>query len=187
MMKSLLLSMLVFTLFIGCSHKDKIDQNELQKVMTIENVILKDSVLDQPVKIKILSIAKEIKEKLNINMYVLVELDNGIDMNLSKDERITLLKNYNNSNTKNLAEPNIVLVLSVKQFYLDILGSNSIISKDKEDDILENYMIPILASKENNSMNIKINAAILNGFAKLADVLAEQKNLQLNSTNLVNH
>lgn len=186
MMKSLLLSALVFTVFIGCLQKDIEKQNELQKVdESFENVILKDTVLDERIKIKILSISKEVREKLKINMHVVVELDNGIDINLPIDERKILMQTYYNLITKDLPEPNITLALSSKQFYLNILSSNNIISEDSKNDILENYMIPILASKENHKMNVKINGAVLNGFSKLADVLAEQKDLKLQTTKII--
>ena len=51
-----------------------------------------------------------------------------------------------------------------------------------KDEILGGYVIPLLASKDKNTLMAKASAATLNGFAQIADSIAESKNIKLNSS-----
>ena len=50
------------------------------------------------------------------------------------------------------------------------------------DDILDNYVIPLLASKDKNTLFAKTSAAVLNGFAQMADSIANSQNIKLDSS-----
>ena len=55
----------------------------------------------------------------------------------------------------------------------------SIIDKD---DILDGYVIPLLASKDKNTLFAKTSAASLNGYAQIADSIAKNANIKLESS-----
>ena len=44
-----------------------------------------------------------------------------------------------------------------------------------KNDILDGYVVPLLASKDKNTLFAKVSAATLNGYAAIADILAESK------------
>jgi ABC-type antimicrobial peptide transport system permease subunit len=51
-----------------------------------------------------------------------------------------------------------------------------------KDDVLGGYVIPLLASKDKNSLMAKASAATLNGYAQIADSIAAYKNIKLKSS-----
>ena len=51
-----------------------------------------------------------------------------------------------------------------------------------KDDILDGYVVPLLASKDKNTLFAKVSAATLNGYAAVADTIAESKNVKLESS-----
>ena len=54
-----------------------------------------------------------------------------------------------------------------------------------KNDILNEYVVPLLASKDKNTLPSKISAASLNGYSAIADSLASSKNIVL-ETNIGN-
>jgi len=73
--------------------------------------------------------------------------------------------------------------MALDQMYVNILYSDeklaSIVNKDE---ILNDYVIPLLASKDKNSLKSKISAAVLNGYAEIADRVAKYKDIELESS-----
>ena len=49
-------------------------------------------------------------------------------------------------------------------------------------DILEGYIVPLLASQDKNTLFAKVSAATLNGYAAIADTLAEAKQIKLETS-----
>ncbi len=43
-------------------------------------------------------------------------------------------------------------------------------------------LLPLLASKDKNSLFAKASAAILNGYAAIADIIADSRNIELKSS-----
>lgn len=136
---------------------------------------------------KINSIGLEVQNKINVNIYLDVKGDNGIAINLPMSQKYKLMKQKDNlliQNTKKLSKKDfIILVIALDQEYANILYSNEklkqIISKD---DILNGYVIPLLASRDKNLLKSKVSAATLNGYAQIGDMLAEYKNIKLESS-----
>jgi hypothetical protein len=127
-------------------------------------------------------IAEEIKLKLNINLYLYVTKNNNITEQYG-DERDNRSREFENKvldliDTKNNY---VVLILAIDQKWLNIRMSSEL--KDIIDikDIRE-YLRPLLASKDKNTLSAKISAACFNGYAQIADVLAEDKGIELISS-----
>ena len=82
----------------------------------------------------------------------------------------------------NLEKPYAVLTISVDQLYTNILMSDDLKNVIDKDDILDNYVIPLLASKDKNTLFAKTSAAVLNGFAQMADSVANSRDIKLDSS-----
>ncbi len=152
---------------------------------TQNNFILKhDGLIDQRAQDKINEIGLEAKDKLGVNIYTYIIENNGIDPALPREQRKTMMKFFNQKLISSVEEkiPYAILVISIDQKYTNILASKNIILKLDKDDILDGYVIPLLASKDKNSLFAKTSAATLNGIAQIADSLAQQKGIELTSS-----
>lgn len=149
---------------------------------TDKYIISHGGILDSRAELKINEIGNEVKSKLNVNIYVDIKGDNGIDTKLPRDVRVKMMKKIEQNTVKNLKAPYAVLSLSMDQMYASILMSDDLKDIINKDDILGGYVIPLLASKDKNTLMAKASAATLNGFAQIADSIAESKNIKLNSS-----
>jgi hypothetical protein len=95
-------------------------------------------------------------------------------------EKVNFIKEYEANITKDLKEPFVLISISVEDTHLNILKSKDVII-DK-DDILDTYIIPVLASKDKNSLYNKVTLAMLNGYAAVTDNIASSKGLVLESS-----
>ena len=145
-------------------------------------ILTHDGLIDSRAQDKILEIGNESKEKLGINLYIDIKEDNGIDPKEKRDIRKTLMKEKEKEIVSTLEKPYAVLTISINQLYTNILMSEDLKKVIDRDDILDNYVIPLLASKDKNSLFAKTSAAVLNGFAQMADSVAESKNIKLESS-----
>ena len=145
-------------------------------------ILTHDGLIDSRAQDKILEIGNESKEKLGINLYIDIKEDNGIDPKEKRDIRKTLMKEKEQEIVSKLEKPYAVLTISINQLYTNILMSEDLKKVIDRDDILDNYVIPLLASKDKNSLFAKTSAAVLNGFAQMADSVAESKNIKLESS-----
>ena len=148
----------------------------------IDFVLNTGGLLDQRAYVKINQIGNEVKQKLGINIYLDVKGNNGIDLNLNIKQRIKLMKQKEKELVKNLKKPYVVLTIAVDQQYANILVSDDIKSQIDRDDILDGYVIPLLAAKDKNTLNAKVSAAVFNGYAQIGDSLAEQHHIKLKSS-----
>lgn len=149
---------------------------------TDKYILSHGGILDARAELKIKEIGDEVKSKLNVNIYVDIKGDNGIDTKLPRDVRVKMMKNIEQNTVKNLKAPYAVLSLSMDQMYASILMSDDLKDIINKDEILGGYVIPLLASKDKNTLMAKASAATLNGFAQIADSIAESKNIKLNSS-----
>ena len=145
-------------------------------------IITHDDLIDQRAQDKILEIGNEAKQKLGINLYVDVKENNGIDRKIERQERIEMMKKIEANLVKDLPTPYAVLTIAVDQTYASILMSDDLKTIIDKDDILDGYVIPLLASKDKNTLFAKTSAACLNGFAQMADSVAKAKNIKLDSS-----
>jgi hypothetical protein len=145
--------------------------------------ILNDSsLIDQRAEEKIFQIGSEVKSKLNVNLYIDLKEDNGLDIKLPREERIEKMRQIEQDLIKALPKPYAVLTISVEQLYASILMSEDLKEIIDKDEILDGYVIPLLASKDKNTLFAKTSAATLNGYAQMADSIAASQNIELTSS-----
>ena len=156
----------------------------ISNVKAIQNpyIISTDGLIDERAQVKITEIGDEAKSKLNVNLYINVKRDNGIDIKEDRDIRRKQMKAKEQLLIQNLKKPYVVLTIAVDQLYTNILMSDDLKDIIDRDDILDNYVIPLLASKDKNSLFAKTSAAVFNGYAQMADSIADSKNIKLESS-----
>lgn len=156
---SLLIFLSIFHTFINASGSFYILKNEA--------VILPKAM------IKIDEVGNELKEKTSINLFLIAKstINNQKITEFEKNIASTLIKPY------------ILISFAKKEQKVDIITSSkkldNIIDKDE---ILDDYIIPILVSYDKNSEISKSSASLLNGYIEIADRIAEDYNIELKSS-----
>ena len=145
-------------------------------------ILTHDGLIDQRAQNKILEIGNEVKAKLGVNIYIDIKENNGLNITLVREKRIKLMKIIERNLVKDLKKPYVVLTISVDQMYANILMSDDLKDIIDRDNILDGYVIPLLASKDKNTLFAKTSASTLNGFAQIADSIAQSKNIELESS-----
>ncbi|MCK5110693.1 MAG: hypothetical protein KAQ94_04155 [Arcobacteraceae bacterium] len=147
-------------------------------------ILLHDGLIDQRAQDKIQQIGDEVQKKLKTDIYVHIIENNGINMDLPRGERIIQMREFDKKVLSKLKQTQnyALLTLSIDQMYANILMSDNLKSIIDKDDILSGYVIPLLASKDKNTLFAKTSAACLNGYAQIADSLAKNKNIKLESS-----
>lgn len=139
------------------------------------NIFIKnENIIDERAVKQIELIGKELKEKTGVNTYII-----AIN-SLNKAPLIT----YEQNLSKTLTEPFILLSLVKEDKQVDIFCSKDMNDKFDKEAILSPYplngtILPILASKKGKD---KYSAAILNGYADIADQVAESYDINLKTS-----
>ncbi len=145
-------------------------------------ILTHDGLIDQRAQDKIFQIGTEVKSKLDVNLYVDIKENNGIDTKLPFEEKQKQIRQYDKDLVKDLKAPYAVLVILLDQKHMTVLMSDDLKSIIDKDDIRDGYVVPLLASKDKNTLFTKTSAAILNGYAQMADSVAKSKNIELESS-----
>ena len=141
-----------------------------------------DNLIDDRAKEKINQIGSEVKSKLGVNIYVYTKSTLGLDENIKTKEKIEIIKNFENQLLQTLEKPYVLLTLAVEETHINLLTSDDLKDKISKNEILDGYVVPLLASKDKNTLFAKVSAATLNGYAAIADILAESQNVKLESS-----
>jgi len=145
-------------------------------------ILTNSAILDERAILKIKEIGDEAKATLGVNIYVDLKGDNGIDIDLPREQRVKLMKQKEKELIKRVKPPYAILTMAIDQMYASILLSPDLKKVVDRDDVLGGYVIPLLASKDKNSLIAKASAASLNGYAQIADSIAEYKSIKLKSS-----
>lgn len=147
-----------------------------------QNFLLNGDLIDIRAKEKILQMGNEVKSKLGVNIYLDSKVDLNIDPKLPTKDRLNLIKKYEDNILKNLEQPYVLLTIAMEQMHVNLYFSDSLKNIIDKDDILNGYVVPLLASKDKNTLASKVSAATLNGYAAIADTLAESQKIKLESS-----
>lgn len=153
-----------------------------QNLSAQEFILNDDKLIDDRAKEKINQIGAETKSKLGVNIYIYTKSTLGLEENIKTKDKIDFIKNYENQLVSSLEKPYVLLSLSVEDTHVNLLFSDELKSVLDKNDILNGYVVPLLASKDKNTLFAKVSAATLNGFAAIADTIAESKNIKLESS-----
>lgn len=153
-----------------------------QNLSAQEFILNDDKLIDDRAKEKINQIGTETKSKLGVNIYIYAKSTLGLEENIKTKDKIDFIKNYENQLVSSLEKPYVLLSLSVEDTHVNLLFSDELKSVLDKNDILNGYVVPLLASKDKNTLFAKVSAATLNGYAAIADTIAESKNIKLESS-----
>lgn len=153
-----------------------------QNLSAQEFILNDDKLIDDRAKEKINQIGTETKSKLGVNIYIYAKSTLGLEENIKTKDKIDFIKNYENQLVSSLEKPYVLLSLSVEDTHVNLLFSDELKGVLDKNDILNGYVVPLLASKDKNTLFAKVSAATLNGYAAIADTIAESKNIKLESS-----
>ena len=146
-----------------------------------QNFILKDDLIDIRAKDKIVEIGSEVKTKTGVNIYVYSTSSFNLDKDISTKDKIDYIKNYELDILKNLETPYVIITISLEDTHVNLYYSDTLEKIIDKNEILDDYVVPLLASKDKNTVGSKVSASVLNGYAAVADKLADSKNIELES------
>ena len=141
-----------------------------------------DKLIDDRAAVKINEIGAEVKSKLGVNIYVYAKSNLGLDENLKTKEKLDFIRNNENQIISTLEEPYVLLTIAVEETHVNLLFSDDFKDILDKNDILDGYIVPLLASQDKNTLFAKVSAATLNGYAAIADTLAEAKQIKLETS-----
>ncbi len=72
--------------------------------------------------------------------------------------------------------------MSLEDTHVNILFSKSLEGLIDKDMILNRHIVPLLASRDKNTIYAKVSAAMLNGYASIVDNIAEKRGIKLESS-----
>ena len=126
---------------------------------------------------------KELFEKTGVNVYIYTKKSYLDKETKDKKEKYTVIKEYEDKILTQIKAPYVLISVAVDDMHINLFNSadlNSVIDKDK---ILDRAIIPILVSKDKNSVYAKVSVALLNGYGEIADIVAmEVKGITLDSS-----
>lgn len=127
-------------------------------------------------------IGNEVKAKVGINIYLDLKGNNGIDSELPFNERVEKMNQLKHELVRDLPRPYAVLVIAMDQQYVGVLMSEDVKKMVDGADVRDSYVVPLLAAKDKNTMKSKMSAAAFNGYAQIADSVAEHNGMILESS-----
>lgn len=150
-----------------------------QNLLSNQYILSDDKLIDTRAEEKIKEIGDELKLKLGVNVYIHVKSTLGLPKDTKTKDKVEFIKNYENAILQKVKKPYVLLTMSAEDTHVNLLFSEDLASIIKKDDILDEYVIPLLASKDKNTLFSKVSASMLNGYSAIADNLAEAKNVKL--------
>lgn len=150
-----------------------------QSIFAQTFILNDDGLIDDRAKEKIEQIGSEVNSKLGINIYVYVKSTLGLNPDIKTKEKIEFIKTYENSIIQKINSPYVLLTIFVEDTHVNILASEDTKSIVDKNDILNGYVVPLLASKDKNTLFSKVSASALNGYSAIADSLSKAKNITL--------
>lgn len=145
-------------------------------------VLSDDGLIDQRAIGKIEQIGTEAQNRLGVNIYIYAKKSLGLDENISTKDKIKYIKEYEVNIKSNLVEPYVLLTMYLEDTHVNLIVSSQLEEVVNKNEILNNYVVPLLASKDKNSLYAKASASMLNGYAAIADTIAETKQVKLESS-----
>lgn len=146
-------------------------------------VLSSDGLIDKRAITKVEQIGNEAQSKLGVNIYVYAKQSLNLKEGTSTQDKIKYIKEHESQILPSLIKPYVLLTMAVEDTHVNLIVSSEDLKKVvNKNEILNDYVVPLLASKDKNSTFAKASAAILNGYAAIADIIAESKNIKLESS-----
>lgn len=145
-------------------------------------VLSSDGLIDPRAIEKIDQIGNEAQAKLGVNLYIYVKESLGLSKDISTKDKIEYIKKYESEIVSTLNKPYVLLTMSVEDTHVNLIISSKLEKIVNKNEVLNDYVVPLLASKDKNSTFAKASAAALNGYAAIADIIAKSKDVKLESS-----
>ncbi len=145
-------------------------------------VLSSDSLVDPRAIEKIEQMGNESKAKLGVNIYVYAKQTLGLKEGTTTQDKIKYIKDYESQIIQSLTKPYVLLTMAVEETHVNLIVSSKLKEIVDKNDILNGYVVPLMASKDKNSTYAKASAAILNGYAAIADTIAESRGIKLETS-----
>lgn len=131
---------------------------------------------------KIDEIGNELFSKTGVSVYLHALDFYPVNKFQDVEAKVAYIKELEQGIVEKLDSPFVLLSMAVKNRHVNIISSRGLESIVDRDDILDNYVVPLLASKDKNTPYAKVSAAVLNGYAEISDSIAESKGFKLESS-----
>lgn len=145
-------------------------------------VLSDGGLIDPRVIAKIDQIGNEAQVKLGVNIYVYAKATLGLPLDITLKDKIKYIKQTEEQVVKTLVKPYVLLTMAVEDTHVNLIVSSKLKEVVEKNEVLNDYVVPLLASKDKNSTYAKASASILNGYAAIADIIADSKNIKLESS-----
>ncbi len=131
---------------------------------------------------KIDEMGNELLKKTGISVYIYAKESYRDRKFSSTKSKMEFIKSYESNITKELKNPFVLLTTSLEDTHINLITSSDLTGVLDKDEILDRYIVPLLASKDKNSMYAKVSAAMFNGYAAITDKIAENRGIELKSS-----
>ena len=175
----------LFALLLTLSLSAYADNNNSTPIPTkhTSKFILSGAKMIDPRSIaKIDEMGNELLGKTGVSVYIYTKESYSDKKFADTKSKMEFIKSYESNITKQLKNPFVLLTTSLEDTHMNLLMSPSLQKVLDKDDILDKYIIPLLASKDKNSMYAKVSAAMFNGYAAITDKVAESRGIKLKSS-----
>ncbi|HHH51975.1 MAG TPA: hypothetical protein ENK76_06380 [Campylobacterales bacterium] len=175
----------LFALLLTLSLSAYAENNNSTPIITKQSskFILSGAKMIDPRSIaKIDEMGNELFNKTRVSVYIYAKENYSDKKFVDTKNKMEFIKSYESNITKQLKNPFVLLTTSLEDTHINLLMSSSLQNKLDKDDILDKYIIPLLASKDKNSMYAKVSAAMFNGYASITDKVAQSKGIELKSS-----
>lgn len=152
-----------------------------QNLFAQKFILNDDNLIDPRAKEKINKIAVETKQKTGISVYVYVKTSLKLDKDIEMRKKFEHIKNFEKNIVSNLSNPYIILTMFVEDTHVNLINSQNLNGIVDKNDVLDGYVIPLLASKDKNSLYAKVSAGVLNGYSAIVDSISEAKKVTIES------
>ncbi len=153
-----------------------------QNILADRFILSDDGLIDPRAQEKINQMGLESKEKLGVNIYLYVKSTYGLGDKIKGKDKIIYLKDHEAKVLEVLKKPYALMTMSIDEQHVNLVVSKSLEKIIDKNDILDGYVVPLLASKDKNTLYAKVSAASLNGYAAMADIIAQEQNIELESS-----
>lgn len=156
---------------------------QLHAISFANEFILKDEIGFNPkASEKILEIGSEVKSKTGISIFVYSQVKSNFLPDMNREQRTSFIKKSEADVISKISGSYVLIFLSLEDPHINMFVSDDLKNVVDKDSVLDDYIVPLLASKDKNSLISKYSAAVLNGYAEIADRIAEAKKIKLNSS-----
>lgn len=145
--------------------------------------ILQDEIgLNQKAADKIFQIGSELKSKTGSSVYIFSQNSSNFPDGINREQKSKIIKEKESQLISKMSGSSAMIFISLGDPHINLFLSKDLEGVVDKDSILDDYIVPLLASKDKNSLISKYSAAVLNGYAEITDRIAESKGLKLDSS-----